>query len=119
MYSGRCILLFLLVIACGSGVLGQGKTKNQLQREKQQSVERIKEVEKILGETTAKKKNTLGELSALNQRIVEQQNLIASIKKEISILNTEIRENNEINEVLDDDLQKLKKKNENGREKNK
>lgn len=109
MYSGRCILLFLLVIACGSGVLGQGKTKNQLQREKQQSVERIKEVEKILGETTAKKKNTLGELSALNQRIVEQQNLIASIKKEISLLNTEIRENNDIIEVLDDDLQKLKK----------
>lgn len=109
MYSGRCILLFLLVIACGSGVLGQGKTKNQLQREKQQSVERIKEVEKILGETTAKKKNTLGELSALNQRIVEQQNLIASIKKEISLLSTEIRENNDIIEVLDDDLQKLKK----------
>lgn len=109
MYSGRGILLLILVFACGSAAWGQGKTKSQLQREKQQSVERIKEVEKILGETTAKKKNTLGELSALNQRILEQQNLISSIKKEINLLNTEIRENNDIIEVLDDDLQKLKK----------
>ena len=109
MYTGKCILLVLLVFACGSVAFGQGKSKSQLQREKQQSVERIKEVEKILSETTAKKKNTLGELSALNQRIVEQQNLINSIKKEINLLNTEIRENNDIIDVLDDDLQKLKK----------
>jgi septal ring factor EnvC (AmiA/AmiB activator) len=98
------VMLFL-----SSGVWGQTKTKSQLQKEKQQSVERIKEVEKILNETTAKKKNTLGELTALNQRIIEQQILINSIKKEISFLNTEIRENNDIINVLDDDLRKLKK----------
>lgn len=109
MYAGRCILLFILISASGIAALAQNKTKSQLQREKQQSVERIKEVEKILGETSAKKKNTLGELSALNQRIIEQQNLISSIKNEISLLNTEIRENNDIISVLDDDLQKLKK----------
>jgi septal ring factor EnvC (AmiA/AmiB activator) len=89
-------------------VFGQNKTKSQLQKEKQQSVERIKEVEKILNETTAKKKNTLGELSALNQRIIEQQNLINSIRKEINLLNGEIRENNDIIQVLDNDLKKLK-----------
>jgi septal ring factor EnvC (AmiA/AmiB activator) len=97
------------MLASGVAVHAQSKSKSQLQREKQQSVQRIKEVEKILNETTAKKKNTLGELTALNQRIIEQQNLINSIKKEISLLNTEIRENNEIIDVLDDDLKKLKK----------
>lgn len=109
MYTGKCILLFILVVAGGSAAWGQAKMKSQLQREKQQRVERIKEVEKILSETAAKKKNSLGELTALNQRILEQQNLISSIKKEINLLNTEIRENNEIIEVLDDDLRKLKK----------
>lgn len=109
MYAGRCILLFILISASGIAALAQNKTKSQLQREKQQSVERIKEVEKILGETSARKKNTLGELNALNQRIIEQQNLISSIKNEISLLNTEIRENNDIISVLDDDLKKLKK----------
>jgi len=109
MHAGKCILLFILISASGVAAWGQGKTKSQLQREKQQSVERIKEVEKILGETTAKKKNTLGELNALNQRIIEQQNLINSIKKEIALLNTEISETNDIISVLDEDLRKLKK----------
>lgn len=90
-------------------LLAQNKTKSQLQKEKQQSVERIKEVEKILQETSARKKNTLGELSALNQRIVEQQTLINTIRKEIDALNRDIRENTDIIDVLDDDLQNLKK----------
>lgn len=99
----------MILVLASAMALGQSKTKSQLQREKQKSVERIKEVEKILNETTAKKKNTLGELAALNQRIIEQQNLINSIRKEIALLNTEIRENNDIIDVLDDDLKKLKK----------
>ena len=109
MYAGKGILLLVLVIATCSSVLAQNKTKSQLQNEKQQNVNRIKEVEKILSETTAKRKNTLGELNALNQRIIEQQNLISSIRKEMDFLNTEIRENNGIIDVLDDDLNKLKK----------
>lgn len=106
---GRFLLLLILMLGFVFCTSGQKKTKNQLQKEKQQSVERIKEVEKILSETAAKKENTLGELNALNQRIIEQQNLVNSIKNEISLLNGEIRENNDIIDVLDDDLTKLKK----------
>lgn len=109
MRAGKGLLLLILLVLvffCGSA---QNKSKSQLQKEKQQSVERIKEVEKILSETSTKKKNTLGELSALNQRIIEQQNLIGSIRKEINLLNGEIRENNDIIDVLDSDLNKLKK----------
>jgi murein hydrolase activator len=62
-----------------------------------------------LSETSNKKKNTIGELSALNQRIVEQENLIASIKKEISFLDGEIGENNDIIQALQRDVEKLKK----------
>jgi peptidoglycan hydrolase CwlO-like protein len=109
MYAGKGLLLLFLMLACGLCAEAQKKTKSQLQREKQQSVERIKEVEKILNETAAKKKNTLGELNALNQRILEQQNLVNSIRSEINFLNGEIRENNDIIQVLDDDLSKMKK----------
>lgn len=108
MCEGKRLLLLILFLACWVSVSGQNKTKGELQKEKQRSVERIREVEKILNETTAKKKNTLGELSALNQRIIEQQKLISSIRKEISLLNGEIRENNGIIQVLDDDLAELK-----------
>jgi murein hydrolase activator len=109
MYAGRCLPILILIVACGFSVTAQKKTKGQLQKEKQDNVARIKEVEKILNETAAKKKNTLGELTALNQRIVEQQTLVNSIRGEITFLNTEIRENNDIIAVLDDDLNKLKK----------
>lgn len=109
MHAGKGKLFLILLLSACFSVTAQQKTKTQLQKEKQESVERIKEVEKILSETSVRKKNTLGELSALNQRIIEQQNLINSIKKEINFLNVEIRENTEIIDVLDQDLAKLKK----------
>lgn len=109
MHAGKHILLLILLLSLCFSLAAQKKTKSQLQKEKQQSVQRIKEVEKILSETTAKKKNTLGGLIALNQRILEQQNLISSIRREINLLNSEIRENNDLIAVLDEDVAKLKK----------
>jgi len=107
MTAGRILLVCLLLISVSGWA--QKKNKNQLQKEKQQNLEKIREVEKILGETAALKKNTLGELNALNQRIIEQQNLIASINEEIKFLNSEIGENNDIIQALEEDLTKLKK----------
>jgi murein hydrolase activator len=110
MSAGRSTLLLIILFTLNFSVsLAQKKTKAQLQREKQQSVEKIQEVEKILSETSNKKKNSLGELTALNQRIVEQENLISSIKKEISFLNSEIGENNDIIQALEEDLARLRK----------
>lgn len=99
---------FLIFILFFSGQSLAQKSKAQLQREKQQSLEKIKETEKILSETTREKKNTLGELAALNQRITEQEALIQSIKNEISLLDYDISENNQIIESLEKDVAKLK-----------
>ena len=108
MTAGKTILL-LVILALASLSASAQKTKAQLQKEKQQNLEKIKEVEKILGETTARKKNSLGELAAVNQRIRVQENLIQSIKSEISLLDKDISENNGIIKALEDDLEKLKK----------
>ncbi|HEU5289826.1 MAG TPA: peptidoglycan DD-metalloendopeptidase family protein [Cyclobacteriaceae bacterium] len=107
MYAGKSILAFTLFLCFVFSVTAQ-KTKIQLQKEKQQNLQKIKEVEKILSETTTKKKNSLGELTALNQRILEQEKLIGSINNEIKLLNTEIDENNDFINSLEDDLKKLK-----------
>jgi murein hydrolase activator len=110
MNAGRHSLLLLFLLSLSLTVsYAQKKTKAQLQKEKQQNIEKIKEVEKILVETSAKKKNTMGELSALNQRVLEQENLISAIKREINFLNGEIGENNDIIQALESDLSKLKK----------
>jgi septal ring factor EnvC (AmiA/AmiB activator) len=108
MFAGRCISLLLVFFALTFSASAQ-KSKSQLQKEKQQNLEKIKEVEKIIGETSTKKKNSVGELNALNQRIRVQENLITSIKGEIDFLDSEIMENNDIINALEDDLEKLKK----------
>lgn len=84
------------------------KSKSQLQKEKQQNLEKIKETEKILTETGEQKKNSIGELVALNQRILQQESLIKSIQGEVSLLDYDISENNQIIDALERDLKKLK-----------
>jgi septal ring factor EnvC (AmiA/AmiB activator) len=84
------------------------KSKNQLQKEKQKNLARIKETEKILSETSKKKKNSIGELSAINQRIRDQEALINSIDREIQLLNHDLQENFGILNSLADDLEKMK-----------
>jgi murein hydrolase activator len=97
------LLLLLLVWVCSAQ-----RSKSQLQKEKQRNLEKIKETERILDETAHKKKNSLGELTALNQRIQQQENLIASIKAELDLLEQDIQENNGIYYTLEADLRKLK-----------
>jgi murein hydrolase activator len=107
MTAGKSILAFTLLVCLSFSVSAQ-KTKAQLQKEKQQNLQKIKEVEKILSETTTKKKNSLGELTALKQRIHQQERLIGSITDEINFLDQEINENNAFIDALEVDLKKLK-----------
>jgi murein hydrolase activator len=105
---GALLIVFFYLLFSFPAAYAQ-KTKAQLQKEKQQNIARIKEVEGILTETTAKKSNSIGQLNALNQRIWQQEKLIRSIKGEIDLLNREINENNDIIEALHDDLNKLRR----------
>ncbi len=101
-FLGLVLLLFL-----SSYCFGQ-HNKVLLQREKQKNLFKIKETEKIISETAEQKKASLGELSAVNQRIRQQESLISSISNEINLLDVDIQENNEIIMALELDLSKLK-----------
>jgi septal ring factor EnvC (AmiA/AmiB activator) len=96
-------LLFIALSPC----LAQ-KNKTQLQKEKQENLNRIKETEKILTQTASEKKSSLGELSAITQRVRQQEALILSIQSEIELMNLDIGENNEILRALQTDLARLK-----------
>ncbi len=97
------VLLFLSV----SPVVAQ-KNKTLLQKEKQANLDKIKQTEKILSQTSREKKSSLGELSAISQRLRQQEALIVSIQSEIELMNLDIGENNEILKALQTDLSKLK-----------
>ncbi len=100
--------LFLIGAFLLSTMAYAQKSKLQLQKEKQENLEKIKETEKILDETTTEKKNSIGELNALNRRIEQQEVLMVSINTEIELLDYSINENNEINVALEKDVDKLK-----------
>ncbi|HBK87718.1 MAG: peptidoglycan DD-metalloendopeptidase family protein [Cyclobacteriaceae bacterium] len=108
MIADKCRLwLLVLLILAAVPVMAQ-RNKAQLQKEKQQNLDKIKETEKILSETSQQKRNTLGTLSAVNQRIVQQEALILSVQSEIELMDMDISENNEILRSLQTDLIRLK-----------
>lgn len=104
----RSVILFLSLIL-SLGYAQTQKSKAQLQKDRQKSLTRIKETEKILTETSKKKKNTLGELSALNARIREQENLVGSIKSEVEMMDSDLQENYGILNVLAEDLDRMRR----------
>ncbi len=99
-----CLLFFLLWVVDTSAQ----RNKAQLQKEKQQNLDKIKETEKILTQTSQQKNSSLGELAALTQRILQQEALILSIQSEMELMDMDIGENNEILKSLQTDLAKLK-----------
>jgi len=109
MSAGKAFIVLLLTFVALSAAAQKSKSKSQLQKEKQQNLEKIKETERILNETSRQRKNSVGELSALNQRIAQQEELITSIKGEISLLDRDISEDADMIDALTEDVKDLKK----------
>lgn len=105
-YIRQSGIALLLLMAVGSSLAQKNKTL--LQKEKQANIDKIKETEKILSQTSKEKKSSLGELSAIAQRIRQQEALILSVQSEIELMDLDIGENNEILKALQTDLSKLK-----------
>ncbi len=108
MIAARGHVFFLLFFLLWVTAVDAQRNKNQLQKEKQQNLDKIKATEKILSETARQKKNSLGVLSALTQRILQQEALVISIQSEIELMLMDIGENNEILKALQADLSRLK-----------
>ena len=107
MIGGKPIRLLLLFLVLSFSLYGQ-KNKTQLQKEKQLNLDKIKDTEKILKQTSRDKRSTLGELAAIVQRIRQQEALILSVQSEIELMDLDIGENNEILKALQADLSRLK-----------
>jgi murein hydrolase activator len=98
------IFLFFLAIP----FTGFAQNKNKLEKEKQESLKKIKETEKIIVETKTQKQATMGQLTAISQQIEARQALINSISREIKLLDDEITETENIINALEGDLTNLK-----------
>lgn len=107
-YFKACLFILALAFTLGASAQSGKPDKNQLQREKQKSLTRIQETEKILKETARKKKNSIGELTALQQRIRDQEGLIGTIRGEVGVLDQDLVENHGILAILTEDLEQMR-----------
>ncbi len=82
--------------------------RKRLEREKKENLQKIKEAQRILGETSSQRESTLGQLNAINQQIEARESLIKSISQEIEILSTQIDEVSSVIDALEEDLVNLK-----------
>ena len=84
------------------------KTKEQLEKEKKENLKKIEEVNKILQETSQEKTTSLGQLSAIKQKITTTKKIVQSTNEEIGLLDGETTELESIALSLQKDLDTLK-----------
>jgi murein hydrolase activator len=108
MPGNKSALFFIIFLFIGFGAFAQ-KSRAQLEREKEETLKKIKEAEKILKQTESERQVSVGQLQALNQQIAARQQLIASIDLEIHLLNEEIKNVSMVVGALEHDLEDLKK----------
>lgn len=98
------ILLFWLL---GFSAFSQNK-KQDLESEKQKALKELEETGRILAQTKAQKKATLGQLNAIKKQISGKEKLIGSISGEVELLEAEIIELQLISEAMSEDLRAIK-----------
>lgn len=88
--------------------LATAQTRSELEKQKQELLQKIKENQKILDQTAAQRNTSLGRLKALNNQISSRATLIKAINDELAVLDDEIAEDQSIVEAMDRDLEELK-----------
>ncbi|MBK6265177.1 peptidoglycan DD-metalloendopeptidase family protein [Marivirga sp. S37H4] len=104
----KYLLLIFFALLATQQVNAQ-KSRAELEKEKKENIQKIEQAEKILNQTTSKKKATLGQLNALNFKIEAQQSITNSISNEIGLLDQQVNEIGGIISSLEQDLEKMKK----------
>jgi septal ring factor EnvC (AmiA/AmiB activator) len=84
------------------------KSRAQLEKEKEAIQKRLREYDNILKQTTTLKRNTLGELKAVNQKLDTRIAYINTLNREVNLINREISETEGRIKTLEEELDQLK-----------
>src|SRR4051812_21572784 len=85
------LALTLCWLAVGS-VMAQQRSRQQLEKEKKQNIEKVSQIRTILKKTSSQKQATLGQLKALNQEIAAQSRQINLLTEDVKLMTSEIQE---------------------------
>jgi septal ring factor EnvC (AmiA/AmiB activator) len=107
----RICYIFLISIGLlllNSSLLFAQKSRQQLEKEKRENLERLQELQGILKQTTEQKRASLGQLKAIKQQINAQNRKIELINDDLQLMDSELNELQKAKVELDNDLGKLR-----------
>ena len=107
-FNSKKVLLLVLCFLSSFALLAQ-KSRTQLEKEKQANQQQIERAQRVLNQTSRKKKTSLGRVKALNTQISNQQRQIELFSEDIDLIQTEINELEVANIELKVKLDLLKK----------
>ncbi len=102
------LLIGLVIFSSGDLAAQTKKTREQLEKEKAEVQARLLEFDKILKQTTATKKNSIGELNAVTRQFQTQTRLVNTLDREVKLINQEIKETEDKITSLETQLVDLK-----------
>jgi len=105
------VILVLLLLASASGYCQKtkGKSKQQLQSEITSLQQEISTANQLLKKTTKDKEMTLNEVSILDKKIKQREQLIKAYNQQIAVLDEEIKAGQTHIKILNSDLKSLRK----------
>jgi murein hydrolase activator len=102
MNISRLIFLFVCFLVFSGSVSGQ--SRDELERQRKESLKQLELTNQLLKKTQASRKATTQKVSLIDQRIKLRQSIINNIAQEVSILDSRISENEKVLEQLTRDL---------------
>jgi len=102
------LLFSIVLIPSLQAQTGSKNSKKDLENKKKKINDEINEINSMLSETKANKKNSIGALVNINMKLEKRQDLINTINAEIQALNRDIKKNEKQAEQLKSSLEKLK-----------
>ncbi|MCC9166673.1 murein hydrolase activator EnvC family protein [Pontibacter harenae] len=84
------------------------KSKAQLEKEKKENLNRIKEANRILQQTKVQKEASIGQLNAIKEKITVQKGVINNISRELTFIESDVKKTEGTVKELEADLDKLK-----------
>jgi len=106
--DNRFILLLIAFLFFSPALVAQ-KSRLELEKEKTENLRKLHEAQKILKQTSRQKRNSLGQVKALQRQIESQIALINTYKSQLATIGNEIGESNGMINSLETDLTDLKK----------
>ena len=105
----KSILFVFLLIFVNAGVQAQSNaSREDLQKEEQSIRKELDDLNRLLEQTKKNKKNSLGQLAVIRDKIQKREALIYGIKKQVQILDNAIYNNQLDIQKLSKDLDTLK-----------